>query len=79
MYLKQKLLMLMYRLLYLSGVSRLYSKLFNFESAVILMYHSVSSESDRKWVDPDNDIPVNIFEEQMRYIHKNHLQAPGHC
>ncbi len=71
MFLKQKLLMLMYSLLYLSGASSLYSKLFKTESAVILMYHSISSESDRKWIDPDNDIPVDIFEEQMHYLMKN--------
>ena len=61
----------MYSLLYLSGASWLHSRLFSFESAVILMYHSVSSDSDRKWIDPDNDIPANIFEEQMRYLNKH--------
>jgi peptidoglycan/xylan/chitin deacetylase (PgdA/CDA1 family) len=71
MFLKQKLLMLMYSSLYLSGASRAYSKFSNTESAVILMYHSVSSETDRKWIDPDNDMPEDIFEEQMRYIHEN--------
>jgi len=71
MFLKQKLLMLMYSLLYLSGASSLYSKLFKSESAVILMYHSISSELDRKWIDPDIDIPVETFEEQMHYLMKN--------
>ena len=61
----------MYSLLYLSGAAALYSRLFKFESAVILAYHSVSSESDRKWIDPDNDMPMEIFEEQMRYLQKN--------
>ena len=61
----------MYSLLYLTGAAWLYSKLFKFESAVILTYHSVSSGLDRKWIDPDNDIPAGIFEEQMRYLYKN--------
>lgn len=49
----------------------MYSKFSKFEAAVILMYHSVSSESDRNWIDPDNDIPEEMFEKQMRYLHKN--------
>lgn len=36
--------------------------------AVVLMYHSVSDGSDREWVDPSNDMPSDIFREQMAFL-----------
>lgn len=36
--------------------------------AVVLMYHSVSDESDREWIDPSNDMPSDVFREQMAFL-----------
>jgi peptidoglycan/xylan/chitin deacetylase (PgdA/CDA1 family) len=68
---KKKLLETLYAALHYSGASSIYSKLSKSESAVALMYHSVSSEKDRNWIDPDNDMPIELFEEQMHFLHKN--------
>ncbi len=68
---KQKILMLLYSALHVLGIDRLYMKLTKPHSAVILMYHSVSSQLDRDWIDPDNDMPEKVFEEQMQYLHDN--------
>jgi peptidoglycan/xylan/chitin deacetylase (PgdA/CDA1 family) len=68
---KKKLLEALHAALHYSGASNIYSRLSNHESAVALMYHSVSSEKDRDWIDPDNDMPIDLFEEQMHFLRKN--------
>ena len=58
---KKKLLEALYATLHYSGAFSIYSRLSNRESAVALMYHSVSSEKDRDWIDPDNDLYVVLL------------------
>lgn len=68
---KKKLLEALYAALHYSGASSIYSRLSNHESAVALAYHSVSSEKDRDWIDPDNDMPIDLFEQQMLFLREN--------
>ena len=71
MNIKQIVLQHLHSSLFNSGLAKLYARLIDSQSAVILMYHSISSETDREWIDPHNDIPVDVFEKQMRYLHRN--------
>ena len=67
----QKTLNLLYGALNLFGLDRIYSRLTSRKSAIILMYHSISTDADREWIDPDNDIPLPEFEAQMEHLSEN--------
>ena len=53
---------------YSTGLMRLTSLIQKIDGAMILMYHSVASDSDSKWIDPANHVPTDIFARQMKYL-----------
>jgi peptidoglycan/xylan/chitin deacetylase (PgdA/CDA1 family) len=54
--------------LYYSGILPLYAGLRRRPGAIVLMYHSVAAQEQAKWVDPDNHVPPEAFEAQMRFL-----------
>lgn len=71
---KQRLIFIVHYFLFFSGLATLYQFLRKEYYPVILMYHSVSSISEREWIDSDNDVPEELFKKQIEYL-KNNCQV----
>lgn len=57
-------------MVYWSGAGNLYLKARREHGAMILMYHSISREPERRFLDPASTLPVEVFEAQMRFLAK---------
>jgi peptidoglycan/xylan/chitin deacetylase (PgdA/CDA1 family) len=53
---------------YTSGLMRLTARFQSVEGAIILMYHSVADDQLRKFIDPANHVPADIFTRQMEFL-----------
>lgn len=51
-----------------SGLGWLYVQLLNVSGAIVLMYHSVPDRESSGWIDPQNSLPLEVFERQMRFL-----------
>jgi peptidoglycan/xylan/chitin deacetylase (PgdA/CDA1 family) len=58
-------------LLYWTGAAPLYARLQQKSGATILMYHSVASDAEMPWIDPRNNMPLDLFERQMQFLAKH--------
>jgi len=56
--------------LHLSKIDIIVSHFVNSEGAIILMYHSVASNKNARWIDPSNHIPEYVFEKHMKFLAK---------
>ena len=54
--------------LYLSGAGAAFVRARKPGGAIILVYHSVVTEADARWVDPRFSVPEHAFEAQMRFL-----------
>jgi peptidoglycan/xylan/chitin deacetylase (PgdA/CDA1 family)/predicted phosphodiesterase len=54
--------------LYLSGAGAAFVRARKPGGAIILVYHSVVSQADARWVDPRFSVPEAAFEAQMRFL-----------
>jgi peptidoglycan/xylan/chitin deacetylase (PgdA/CDA1 family)/predicted phosphodiesterase len=54
--------------LYLSGAGAAFVRAKKPGGAIILVYHSVVSDADARWVDPRFSVPETAFEAQMRFL-----------
>jgi len=66
--LKRRILYGFHSLLHLSRIDEILSHAVDIEGAIILAYHSVASDCDKKWIDPSNHTPIDIFEKQMMFL-----------
>lgn len=66
--LKRRLLYNFHSFLHLSKIEKFISHIMETDGAIILEYHSVASNENRRWIDPTNHIPINIFENHMRFL-----------
>ena len=53
---------------YRSGLSSLYARLQDEPVATILMYHSVPTLDEDRWIDPYNSLSARAFEQQMQFL-----------
>jgi len=68
---KRQMLAVAQNAMYWSGLSRAYSVIRGVSGSVILMYHSVPDAASRQWVDPNNAMPLERFEQQMEFLHRH--------
>ena len=64
------------KMLWLSGISGGYNRVFGVKGATIQMYHSVSGHGDARWIDPRFTIPPDAFEAQMRFLSRHRNVVP---
>ena len=57
--------------LYLSGAGAAFVRARKPGGAIILVYHSVVTETDVRWVDPRFSVPEKAFEAQMRFLSRH--------
>jgi len=55
-------------ILNLSRIDNIWAKLMDIDGAIILMYHSVTSDENKKWIYPGNHITRDRFENHMRFL-----------
>ncbi len=65
---KERIRKLLHLLSYLSGISSLYARLRSDSVATILMYHSIPTEQEARWMDPSNCMSAKNFERQMKFL-----------
>ncbi len=68
--LKRRMLYKFHSLLHVSMIDILLSHTTDTDGTVILMYHSIASDEYKRWIDPKNHLPVNIFERHIRFLAK---------
>ena len=56
---------------YRSGLSALHARLRSEQVATILMYHSIPTLDENRWIDPYNSLSARAFEQQMRFLALN--------
>ena len=56
---------------YQLGLSSLYAKAQRESIATILMYHSVPTPDESRWIDPYNSLPAEAFDRQMRFLSRH--------
>lgn len=56
---------------YQSGLSSLYARLQHESVATILMYHSVPTLDESRWIDPCNSISAKAFDQQMQFLSRH--------
>ena len=54
--------------IYWSGLAGLYMQLARSTGAVVLMYHSVVTPAESRWIHSANSVTVSAFESQMRFL-----------
>jgi len=65
---RAQLLHVIEAVLYWGGAAAAYVAVRRIKGAIVLMYHSVSSPSRARWIDPRNRIAARAFESQMRFL-----------
>lgn len=53
------------------GLTEFSPRLRRVHGAIILMYHSVADTEHARWIDPQNHVPIDVFESQMAYLAQN--------
>lgn len=53
---------------YSTGLMQLSSLLRKNKGTIILMYHSIADNSQIKWIDPDNHVSPEVFDQQMGFL-----------
>jgi peptidoglycan/xylan/chitin deacetylase (PgdA/CDA1 family) len=66
--LKRRMVYAFHSFLNISQLDKILEYVFNSKGAIILMYHSVASNNDRKWIDPANHIPEYVFTQHMKFL-----------
>jgi len=56
---------------YSTGLMSLAACMRQRNGAIILMYHSIADSMQSKWVDPENHVEPEIFEQQMKFLSQN--------
>jgi len=66
--LKRRLVHIFHSFLSLSKIDRVVAHYQDINGSIILMYHSVASNGNERWVDPSNHINKKIFEKHMKFL-----------
>ncbi|MFH0976965.1 MAG: polysaccharide deacetylase family protein [Spirochaetota bacterium] len=69
--LKRRILYNFHSFLHLSRIDIILAHTIDADGAVILGYHSVASNENKRWIDPSNHIPRDIFEKHMKFLANN--------
>lgn len=62
--------------LYWTGIGRAYEIAARPDGAIVLMYHSISSNDAAEFIDPPNRLAPEIFERQMAFLSKHRCVMP---
>lgn len=66
--LKRRTLYNFHSFLHFSYIDKLLASLTDINGAIILVYHSVASNDKKRWIDPTNHLPIDIFEKHMKFL-----------
>ena len=53
---------------HMSGLMQTIATIRQTKGAIVLMYHSVAPPSTSQWIDPRNQVPAEIFKQQMTFL-----------